>query len=447
MAQAGAPALDAYSGLVPDTVAICPGGEIMSYWFNAPGLRDRAPIGSSSTMRGISSTFLIPKIFMGVNSIPERGGGIIRYIAPLCSRKRAFIVCDQHVAHLADRVATALQNGKFTTETWNRALPEVPLANVNECARAMTDFEPDLIVAVGGGSVMDLAKASWIMYERPDITDLRTLSPAMPLELRKKALLLAVPTTSGTGSETTAAAVLTDEEGHRKVPIVSREIVPDFAAIDPTFTIGMPPKLTAGTGLDALAHAIDNVIAPASNDITDALALRAIELVFKYLPRAYRNPRDREARLKMHVAATTAGMAFGNGACHLTHSQGHALGKIFDIHHGVAVGMFIVPTLQFCAPVMDKYLDICKALDIRGDTDEESLANLVDKVRGLFQELDIPQNLEGLGITRQQLDGNMDELVTDAFEDPGTFGSPRWISKEECQRMFEYAFEGKDIDF
>jgi alcohol dehydrogenase class IV len=294
---------------------------------------------------------------------------------------------------------------------------------------------------------MDLAKAAWILYERPDITDLRTLSPVAPIGLRKKARLLAVPTTSGTGSECTAAAVLSDEETHRKVPISSREIVPDFAALDPTFTVGMPPKLTAGTGLDALAHAMDNMTAPASNDITDALALRAIELVFKYLPRAYRNPRDREARLKMHIAATTAGMAFGNGGCHLTHSQGHALGKVFGIHHGVAVGLFIIPTLQFCARVTDKHLEVCKALDIRGANDEESMANLIAKIKELLSKLDLPTDLAGLGITREQLNENLDQLVTDAYEDPDTFASPRWIRPEDCRKMFEYAFDGRDIDF
>ncbi len=419
----------------------------MTYWFNAPGLRNLAPMGSTSTARSLSGTFLIPKLFIGVNAIPERGGGIIRYILPYCTTKRAFIIGDRYVSHLSERVATAMRNGGFTTETWNRTEPEVPLANVEECASAMTTFEPDLIVAVGGGSVMDMAKVAWIRYERPDITDLRTLSPMVPLGLRKKARLLAVPTTSGTGAECTAAAVLTDEEEHRKFPISSREIVPDFAAIDPTFTMGMPPKLTAGTGLDALAHAMDNIIAGVSNDITDALAIRAIELVFKYLPRAYRNPRDREARLKLHIAATTSGMAFGNGACHLTHNLGHALGQVFKIHHGVAVGVFIIPTLQFCAPVTNKYIEVCKALEIKGKTDEESLANLISRVRQLLAELGLPDNLEGLGITREQFQSNLDRMATDAYEDPSVFGSPRWITREECRRMYEYTFEGKDIDF
>lgn len=419
----------------------------MSYWFNAPGLRDRAPLGYTAGGKGLSSTLLIPRMFIGVNAIPEQGGGIVTYISPYCPKKRAFIVTDTSVRTLGERVASSFKNRQFSTEIWDGTRPEVPLDNVKACAEAMSRFEPDLIVAVGGGSVMDIAKAAWIFYERPDITDLKTLSPAATLNLRKKALLLAVPTTSGTGSEATSAAVLTDEQGDRKVPIASRELVPDFAAIDPTLAMGMPPKLTAGTGLDALAHAIDCVPSPASNDITDALALKAIELVFKYLPRAYRDPRDREARLKMHIAATAAGIAFGNGACTLTHSLGHALGRTFHIHHGIAVGVFIPYTQKFYSVVSDKYLDICKTLDIKGRTAEQKLDKLVEKVKSLLTEVDVPITLPGLGITREQLQNNMNKLVTDSLEDPDTFGSPRWLTEEQCEKMFWYAFEGKDVDF
>lgn len=419
----------------------------MSYWFNTPGFRDRAQLGNTSGAKGLSSTFFTPKLFMGVNAIPENGGGIVAYIAPFCPQKKAFIVTDEHIKDLAEKVSTSLNNGKFTTEIWDKTQEEVPLDNVKSCADAMTTFAPDLIVAVGGGSVMDMAKAAWILYVRPDITDLKTLSPSAFLNLRSKAHFLAVPTTSGTGSECTGAAVLTDLATDRKVPIASRELFPDFAALDPSFTIGMPPKLTAGTGLDALAHSMDDVLSPASYDITDALALKAIELVFKYLTRAYRSPRDREARLKMLIAASVSGMAFGNGACTLTHSLGHALGKIFHVHHGIAVGVFIPYTMQFYSVVSDKYLDICKILDITGKTPAEKLTNLVSRVKLLLRELDVPTDLKGIGITREQLDKNMKKLVIDSIEDPDTFGSPRWMTEEQCEKLFLYAFEGKDVDF
>lgn len=419
----------------------------MTYWFTLPEVKSRMPLGNTTAGRGLSSVFITPKIYMGANVLPEGGRGIVRVLAPLCTRKRAFIVSAEQVSNLAARVSKAMKNGQFTTRVWDKGEAEAPLPNVKECAQAMSQFKPDVIVAVGGGSVIDLAKAAWIVYERPDITDLGMLAPTAPLGLRKKALFVAVPTTSGTGSECTGASVLTDVEGHRKVPIASRELVPDFAVLDPTFTLGMPPKLTAGTGLDALAHSIDNIMSPAANDITDPLALRATELVFKYLPRAYRNPRDREARFRMHIAASIAGMSFGNSSLGLTHSLGHAMGKIFNIHHGIAVGILIPYSLQFYYPVTDKYLDICKALDIKGETKEKSLAGLVGKVRALFQELDLPLELKGVGITKQQFEDNMDKLVLDAMDDPQIFGGPRPITVEQCRQLFKYAYEGKDIDF
>jgi len=419
----------------------------MTYWFNAPGLRQFGPMGNTTGAKGLGSTLLVPKLFFGVNALPEQGGAVVGYVTPFCPKKRAFIVTDESVRSLGDRVANSFKTRQFNTEVWDGAKPEVPIDNVKACADAMIKFEPDLIVAVGGGSVMDLSKAAWILYERPDITDLKTLSPGTPLGLRKKALLLAVPTTSGTGSEVTSAAVLTDDVGGRKMPIASRELIPDFAAVDPSFTIGMPPKLTAGTGLDALAHAIDCVTSPASFDITDALALKAIELTFKYLPRAYRDPRDHEARLKMHIAATSAGIAFGNAAATLTHSLGHALGKAFHIHHGVAVGVFIPYTQQFYSAVTDKYLDVCKTLDIKGATNEKKLANLVAAVKKLMKSIDVPVDIQSLGVTREQLSQNMKKLVIDSIEDPDTFGTPRWITEEQCEKLFWYAYEGKDVDF
>jgi hypothetical protein len=294
---------------------------------------------------------------------------------------------------------------------------------------------------------MDGAKAAWILYERPDITDLRLVSPLAPLGLRRKAFLVAFPTTSGTGSECTSVAVVTDTQAKRKVPIASGELLPDIAVLIPDFVTGMPPKLTAGTGLDALAHAVDNVTSVGTNDICDALALRATEMIFKYLPRAYRNGRDREARFRMHVAASMAGIAFGQGGIGLTHALGHTLGKLFGIHHGISVGILIPYCFQFYAPVTDKYLDVCKALDIRAKSKERSLSLLVQKFKAFFKELDVPVDLKGLGITPEALEANMKELVLYSIEDPSAFSSPRPITAEQCEKLFRYAYEGKDIDF
>jgi len=420
------------------------------YWFTDPALKNLLPLAGASAFKGLSSTFRVPMLIMGANVLPEGpalGANVIDMMAVRCPRKRAFIVTDEYTVSYAARVAQAMQAKGFATETWDKAKPEPPLETVKECAEVMKQFEPDVIIAVGGGSVIDGAKAAWILYERPDITDLRLVSPLAPLGLRKKAFLVAFPTTSGTGSECTSVSVVTDTEAKRKVPLASGELMPDIAVLTPDFVTGMPPKLTAGTGLDALAHAVDNVTSVGTNDICDALALRAIRMIFKFLPRAYHNGRDREARFRMHVAATMAGIAFGQGGIGLTHALGHTLGKLFGVHHGVAVGILIPYSLQFYAPVTDKYLDICQALDIRAKTKERSLSLLVRKFKVFFKELDVPIDLKGLGIPLEAFNQNMDKLVTYSIEDPSAFSSPRPMTPEQCEKIFRYAYEGKDIDF
>ena len=410
------------------------------------------PLGGSSSIRGLSTTFITPKIIMGANALPQGPGLIPEFpdiVSTLCPKKRAFIVTDKDVENLANRASRAIERVGFTVEIWNKAVPEPPIETVKDCAEAMKKFEPDLIIGVGGGSCIDCAKAAWILYERPDITDITTVSPLVLLGLRKKAILVAIPTTSGTGSECTGTCVVTDVKAMRKIHVVTSEIIPDFALLIPTFAMGMPPKLTAGTGLDALAHASDAVISQFSNDITDALALRSIQLIFRYLPRAYRNPRDREARHRMHIAASMAGIAFSfpNGGVALTHSLGHSIGKVFDIHHGVSVGVFIPYALQYVSKVTDKYLEICKALDIKAGTKEEYLAKLVERVRSLLREVDVPITLKDLGISKEDFEKNLQRLMVYAYEDPSNFQNPRPITIGEYEKFFRYAYEGKDVDF
>jgi len=422
----------------------------MSYWFTDPVLKGLVPLACASAIRGLSTPIAVPRIFMGANALSEASGigaGVFDVIATSCEQKRAFIVTDQHAARYAARVSSVLERSQFTAQTWDKAEPEAPLENVRECAESMKEFGPDVIVAVGGGSVIDGAKAAWILYERPDITDLVTVSPLVPIGLRKKAVLVAVPTTSGTGSDCTAISVVTDTQARRKIPIVSNELMPDFCVLVPAFAAGMPPELTAGTGLDALTHAIDCVMSPMTNDFTDALALRAIKMVFEYLPRAYRDGTDREARFRMHIAATMAGIAFGNGGVALTHSMGHALGKTFAVHHGIAVSIFIPYALQFYYPVTDKYLDICEALKVADKSNEASLTGLIGKVRTLLRELDVPTDLKGLGVSREDFEKNIDKLALHSFEDPSVFQSPRPITLEQCQELLRCAYAGKDVHF
>ena len=422
----------------------------MEYWFTDPILKSLLPLASASSMRGLSSSFATPKIFMGANVLPEGptlGVTAVNVFADRCPRKRAFLVTDTIAEKSATKVERALQAGGFTTKIWNKALPEAPLDNMRESGAAMTEFEPDLIVSVGGGSVMDGAKGAWVHYERPDIPHLGMISPLAPLNLRKKALMAAVPTTSGTGSECTSVFVAHDPEFHRKVPVACGELMPDFALLVPEFTMSMPPKLTAGTGLDVLAHAMDSAAITGGNEITHSLALTATEMAFKYLPRAYRNGQDHEARFRMLLAASTAGIAFGQGGVALTHSFGHSLGSLFSIHHGIAVGIFIPYVLQFYKPVTNNYLTLCKALDVVGKSEADSLSRLVKKVKGLFTELDIPVKLKDLGISKGDLNKKMEQLVLYTVEDIDSYFSPRPMTTDQCEKIFHYAYEGKDIDF
>lgn len=422
----------------------------MTYWFQDPGIKSLLPLATSTSIKGLATFFNMPALVIGANSLAEAfmpQPSIIDIFTTRCTTKRSFFVTDEFSERFANKAVKVLQGAGFTTCIWNKALPEAPIDNVKECASAMTKFEPDMIFAVGGGSVIDTAKAAWVLYERPDITDLGQVHPLGLLGLRKKAGLTVVPTTSGTGSECTMAAVLHDPQTHRKIPIANGDLFPDLAILDPEFTVSMPPKLTAGTGLDALAHAVDGIMTPASNDITDAMGLRAIKLVFRYLPRAFRNGKDREARFRMHIAATMAGACFGQNSCALTHGFGHAVGGLFGIHHGISVGIFIPYALQFYRPVTEKFLDICEVLKLEGRSTDEQFAGLVRSMKGILTELKVPLSFKGLGISEDDFNSKMEEMVTFAIEDIDTFFSPRPITRAESEKILQCAYHGQDIDF
>ncbi len=422
----------------------------MSYWYKDELLQSLLPILVSTTIKGLSSFFQTPKLFSGANVLPE-GDGIgpspIDIIAARCPKKRAFIVTDEIADRFAGRVQRAFARTGFVSEVWNGTLPEAPLDNVKEAAQAMSEYEPDMIIAVGGGSVMDLAKAAWVLYERPDITDLTTASPLELLNLRQKALFTAVPTTSGTGSECTMVAVVTDKEANIKVPLAGFELMPDFALLVPEFTESMPPKLTVGTGLDVLAHATDCVMVSTTDEMTRSLGLTAVEMVFQWLPRAYRNGKDREARHRMLLASSMAGMAFGNSNVALTHALGHALGAVFNLHHGFSVGLFIPYVLQYYRPITDKWLPLAKTLEVDGQNKDQKFANLIKKIRDLYTELEAPLTLKDLSISEEDFEKNMPKLVADTMQDITVFMSARPISEAECEQILRYAYEGKDVDF
>jgi len=427
----------------------------MAVWYDDYLVKNFAGalMGSDFT-RMMLTPFVIPKVFISINMFPDKPGltadsvDLVVQSIP-CERKKLFIVTDEFSARFADRIVTAFEKRyQFQTRIWDGALPEVPLDSLEECVKSMNGFEPDVILALGGGSAMDAAKVAWLMYERPEMTDFESsCSPLFPLGIRKKAHMVAVPTTSGTGSECSPTSVVTDTKAHRKIPVVHPELIPDIALIDPTLPSRMPPQLTAGTGLDALAHSVDAVLCPAAFDLTDAIALRAIRMVFKYLPRAYRDGKDREARYRMHLASTMAGMVLSQAGSGVSHAMGHALGANFDLHHGLCVGLLTPYAMQGYYFVTDKYLDICDELNVRAKSNEKSFFNLVAKLRGFMKEIDCPDTIKGLGIGKKDFDVKLDVLCEQAANDvTNIVPAANTLTADQIKKLYRIAYSGKNLD-
>lgn len=362
--------------------------------------------------------------------------------------QRAFIVTDENMVRLGfvDKVIGHLEKAGIGTRVFAEVEPDPSLETVKRGAQVALAYEPDWIVGLGGGSAMDVAKAVWVLYERPDLEP-DAISPAEMLGLRKKARLIAIPTTSGTGAEATWAVVLTDTKERRKLGLGSRENVADIAIVDPVFVAELPPRLTADTGMDALTHAIEGYTCTWRNDFSDGLCLKAIELVFDYLPRAYAKG-DLEAREKMHNAACIAGLGFGNALAALAHSMGHSLGGAFHVPHGRAVGLFLPYTIEFIVRGGGtRYAEIARFLGLAAESEEDGAANLVSAIRGLLERLSQPTTIGELDISPDEFERELPKLVENAENDSCAVTSPRIPSTEEFERLYRYAYQGRVVDF
>jgi len=362
--------------------------------------------------------------------------------------RRAFIVTDQNMVRLGfvKMVQERLARAGLESAVFADVEPDPSIETVKRGAEALRAYEPDWVIGLGGGSAMDAAKAMWVLYERPDVEPAE-INPFVPLGLRAKARLITIPTTAGTGSEATWAIVLTDAAERRKLGLGSRETRADIAIVDPLFTRHLPPQLTADTGMDALTHAVEGYTSAWHNDFSDGLCLKALQLVFDYLPRAY-SEGDPEAREKMAIAATLAGLGFGNSMAALAHSMGHSLGAVFHIPHGRAVGLFLPYTIEFAVRGGGtRYADLARFIGLPASTEEEGAASLAEAVRDLARRIDQPLSLRELDIAPAEFEAQLDKLVENAEADAQTVTSPRIPSSEEFERLFRYAFEGKGVDF
>jgi alcohol dehydrogenase class IV len=363
--------------------------------------------------------------------------------------KKVLIVTDKVIRKLnfAEKVTNYLKANGLQIEIFDEVEPEPSMETVVKGAEFARKYCPDWFIGLGGGSCMDAAKAIWVLYERPDMS-VDAINPLEKLGLRKKARLICIPTTSGTGSDATWATIITDAKERRKLELTCREMVADITILDPELPRSMPPRLVADTGMDALTHAIEGYVSQWRNDFSDALAIKAIQFVFKYLPRAYRNPEDKEAKEKMHNAATMAGISFSNSQVGIAHAMGHSLGAIFYIPHGRSVSLFLPYSIEYSArEAIQRYADIAREIGIQARTDEEAVRKLIATVKGLCREVDEPMSIKEAGITRKDFERELDELVVRAANSSCTFMNPRVPEVEDIRKLFIYAYEGREIDF
>jgi alcohol dehydrogenase class IV len=378
------------------------------------------------------------------------GEGALDYLDDLQGRK-AFIVTDENMVRLGfvGRVQAVLAGAGLETAVFSEVEPNPSLQTTRQGAAQALAFEPDWIVGLGGGSCLDAAKSIFVQYERPDL-DADDLAPMGRLGLRQKARLMAIPTTSGTGAEVTWPIVLTDTKEHRKVSVGHKENIPDLAIVDPLFVQQLPAPITADTGMDVLTHAVEGYTAQWSNDFADGLCLKAIQLVFDYLPRAYRDgPDDEQAREKMHNAATIAGLGFGNSQAAMAHGMGHSLGAILPVPHGRAVGLLLPYTIEFTARgyLPTRYADIARFLGLPAADEAEGVASLVQAIRDLARRIDQPTSLQEAGISSEDFEQHLPQLVHNALNDSALLIGLRFPEEEEVEQIFRYAYQGKPVDF
>jgi alcohol dehydrogenase class IV len=375
------------------------------------------------------------------------GQGALEYLKQV-EGKRALIVTGKTVKKMgfADKVTNYLKEAGVGSEVFE-VEPEPSVETVIRGAEVARNHEPDLIVGVGGGSNIDAAKAIWVLYERPDL-EAASINPFMKLGLRKKARLIGVPTTSGSGSEATWATVITNLAEERKMELANKELVPDIAIVDPELPRAMPRKLVAETGFDALTHAVEAYVATVGNDFSDALAIKAIQQIFKYLRRSYTNREDTEAITKMHIAATIAGIAFSNSDVAIVHALGHVTGGVLHVPHGRAMAIILPYSVEYNAKVaMQKYAEIARAVGVEAKTDDEALETLVEAFRQLQRELEEPASLKEAGISQEEFKKRLDDLASKAIKSVVLRANPRPLNLEEARKLFTYIYEGKKVDF
>lgn len=386
-------------------------------------------------------------------------------------KNKAFIVTDKVLYDLGyiNTVTDVLENNGIDFKVFFDVAPDPTLATAKKGAAEMKSFNPDVIIALGGGSPMDAAKIMWVMYEYPEVRfedlamrfmDIRKRVYRFP-KMGEKAMMVAIPTSAGTGSEVTPFAVITDEKTGVKYPLADYELTPDMAIVDAELMMNMPKGLTSASGIDALTHAIEAYVSVLASEYTNGLALEAIRLIFKYLPQAYNEGViNVKAREKMAHASTMAGMAFANAFLGVCHSMAHKLGAAHHIPHGVANALLISEVIRYNAVdnprkqaafpqykypnAKWRYARIADYLNLGGSTEEEKVELLIGAIENLKAKINIPKTIKDTGVSKAKFYGSLDEMSEQAFDDQCTGANPRYPLIEEIKQLYINAFEGSE---
>ena len=438
--------------------------------------------GGNSTTANVSSVNLINikrvanrRVNMQWFKVPEKiyfEAGSIAYLEKMPNIERAFIVTDPGMVKLGyvDKILYHLRNRQHYvhSEIFSEVESDPSFDTIMKGVEAMKNFKPDVIIALGGGSPIDAAKGMWLFYEHPEadpeglklkFMDIRKRTYKFP-KLGEKCQMVAIPTTSGTGSEVTSFAVITDKEKNKKYPLADYELTPDVAIVDPDLVMSLPKSITADTGMDVLTHALEAYVSNMASDYTDGLAEKAVELVFQYLEQAYDDGTNKLAREKMHNASTIAGMAFTNAFLGVNHSMAHKIGAEFHLPHGRINAILLPYVVRYNATkptkfvsfpkyeyfIADKkYSEIAKKAGLKAKTVEEGISSLIEKIKEMNEHMNIPKSFKDAGIDEQEFLSKVDMLADRAFEDQCTTANPRVPLVSEIKQILLDSYYGKDV--
>ena len=405
------------------------------------------------------------KVYMKRGCLPVA----LEELKNVMNKKRVFIVTDTFLYEngYTKVVTDKLDEMGIVHETFFNVAPDPTLACAKEGAKLIDAFKPDCIIAIGGGSAMDAAKIMWVLYEHPEVDFLDMAMRFMDIRKRvytfpkmgEKAYFIAVPTSAGTGSEVTPFAVITDETTGQKYPLADYELLPKMAIVDADMMMNAPKGLTSASGIDALVHSIEAYVSMMATEFTDGLAIEAIKTIFEYLPRAYEEgANDPIAREKMANAATMAGMAFANAFLGICHSMGHKLGAYHHLPHGVTVGLVLGEVMRFNAEevptkmgtfpqyeyphALRRYAEIADSLNLGGNTDQEKLERLINKIDELKERVGFKKTIKDYGISEEDFLSTLDEMSEKAFDDQCTGANPRYPLISEIKEIYLKTYYG-----